>query len=87
MRSEFGGDMHFVCFDPEDANKNFRLESDRSAPKLDDFIQGQRYRIVPESEDECQVNLNTLFGQLLGYYRKCDSYSRGVTLPSLVRNT
>jgi hypothetical protein len=53
MRYEFGGDKHFVCFSYKDENEQFRLKLGRSAPKLDGFIQRERYRI--ETNDVYQV--------------------------------
>lgn len=53
MRYEFGGDKHFVCFAYKDENEQFRLKLGRIPPKLDGFIQRERYRI--ETDDVYQV--------------------------------
>jgi hypothetical protein len=50
MRYEFGGDKHFFCFAYNDENEKFCLKLGGSAPKLDGFIHGQRYRI--ETDDD-----------------------------------
>ncbi|CAB4042601.1 ---NA---, partial [Paramuricea clavata] len=55
IRSGFGGYSQFICFDFKDENEKFELKlPDGSAPKLDGFIQGQRYRIKNETDDDSQ---------------------------------
>ena len=55
IRKEHGGDTQFVCIDLKDENEKFQLKLDGNSPKLDGFIQGQRYRIETELDDDCQV--------------------------------
>ena len=50
LKHEYGGDKHFVCFAYENENETFRLKPCVSAPKFDDFIQRERYRIETESD-------------------------------------
>ena len=52
LRKELGGGKRFVCFNCKDKNKTFRLAKPlKSAPKLDDHIERERYRIETEDED------------------------------------
>ena len=54
MRKELGGDTRFVCFVCEHENEMFRLNPEKSSPKLDGFIKGKRHRIETESDDESE---------------------------------
>jgi hypothetical protein len=56
-KKDYGGDTHFVCQATKNDNEEFRLKPDKRAPKLDGFIQGQRYRIESEvnEDDEDEV--------------------------------
>ncbi|CAB4027687.1 Hypothetical predicted protein, partial [Paramuricea clavata] len=58
IRYGFGGNTQFVCFDFKDENENFELVPDGSAPKLDGFIQGPRYRIKSETDDDSQGEIS-----------------------------
>ncbi len=60
MRNELGGDTRFVCFAYEDENERFCFKPGGSAPKLDGFIQGERFRIETESDDECDDEVLTV---------------------------
>jgi hypothetical protein len=55
IRRELGGDAQFVCIDVKDENEKFQLQLDGNSPILDGFIQGQRYRIETETDDDSQV--------------------------------
>jgi hypothetical protein len=55
IRRELGGDIQFVCIDIKDKNEKFQLKLEGNSPKLDGFIQGQRYRIKTERDDDSQV--------------------------------
>lgn len=55
IRYGSGGKTQFVCFDFKDENEHFKLMPGGSAPKLDGFIQGPRYRIKSETDDDSQV--------------------------------
>lgn len=52
MGNEFEGNIHFVCVAFKHENEEFRLTPGASAPKLDNFIKGQRYRIETEMDDD-----------------------------------
>ena len=50
IRKELGGDTRFVCFVCGNENETFCFEHEKSPPKLNGFIQGQRYRIQTEAK-------------------------------------
>ncbi|CAB4007062.1 Hypothetical predicted protein, partial [Paramuricea clavata] len=54
IRYGSGGKTQFVCFDFKDESEHFKLMPDGRAPKLDGFIQGPRYRIKSETDDDSQ---------------------------------
>ena len=55
-----GGEKRFACLNSnvDSDSKIFRLKPGGSAPKLDGFIQGKRYRIETETEDDDDDNEN-----------------------------
>ena len=52
LRNEFGGDKQFVCFACTDENEKFWLKRCASSPILNGFIQGERYRIETECDND-----------------------------------
>jgi hypothetical protein len=52
LRDEFGGDRHFVSVASKNETEKCRLKPGVSAPRLDDFIQRQRYRIETEIDED-----------------------------------
>jgi hypothetical protein len=64
IRRELGGDAQFVCIDVKDENEKFQLKLDGNSPILDGFIQGQRYRIETETDDDSQVQCKLINAKL-----------------------
>ncbi|CAB4031959.1 Hypothetical predicted protein [Paramuricea clavata] len=58
MRDGLGSDIQFPCIDLKYENETFLLKLDGNAPKLDGFIQGQRYRIKTEIDDDPQDEIS-----------------------------
>ena len=64
-RMRLGGDKHFAYFNQDYDHAEFLLKKYDNPPKLDGFIQGQRFRIEIETQSDKEVYKISLFQLLL----------------------